>query len=222
MKPNATPKQVDCPNSFGSSCKLVSQKLGFSVGVSIEGCNKCLEQGIDSPESTALRARVEDVVLYRIRTDPAIANKVKAFSGWQKAQITWKAAGAWLKSKTSRVLGPIPLHVLETRKTSCFGRVGSEACPMLRKHTDGFHYCASCGCGVREDARLDGNPSKLEFPYLQCPLGRPGFSNEAVPDRLLRQIPPEPDADPRRSIRSVPFSQQVGQEAQPQLPPPAG
>jgi hypothetical protein len=196
MKPVPAPKQVNCPNCFGSSCKLVSQKLGFSVGVSLEGCTKCLEQGIDSPESVAMRTRVEDLVLHKIRVDPAMAERVKAFTGWQKAQITWKAAGEWLKSKASRVLGPVPLPILEKRRESCFGRVGSEACSMLRKHTDGFHYCASCGCGVREDARLDGDPSKLEFPYLKCPLGRPGFSNESLPDRLPGSVPPSAGTPP--------------------------
>lgn len=214
--------QVQCPHSRGKTCTLMSNKVGFHLGVAKTLCEKCLSGGVDSPTSVALREDAVDRVLATIRDNPEVAMKVKSFAGWQRTQLSWRAAVNWGKSKASRVLGSVPLKVLEVRRQSCFGKNASGACPMMKKHTDGFHYCGACGCGVREDTRLDGDPSKLEFPYLQCPLGRPGFSNEAVPDRLLREIPSGPNADPRNPVRSLPLPEQVGQETQPQLPPPTG
>lgn len=175
--------QVPCKHSRGTQCALVNQKVGVSVGIAKKACDQCLEWGVDSDQSATLREKAVDMALVAL-SDPSIKLKMQGLDGWQKTHLSWKAAGEWIKSKASRVLGPVPLPILQTRRESCFGRVGSEACPMLRKHTDGFHYCASCGCGVREDARLDGDPSKLEFPYLKCPLGRPGFSNTPLPSRL--------------------------------------
>lgn len=214
--------QVDCVHCKNSTCSLVSNQVGFAVGIGRPLCEACLSEGVDSEKSVALRVNIVNRVLHQIRTNPETKNKVVAFAGWQKTRLSWKAGSAWLRSKASKVLGSVPLPILETRKKSCFGRVSSEACPMLKKHTDGFHYCGACGCGVREDTRLDGNPSKLEYPYLQCPLGKPGFSNEKVPDRILREVSGDADASGPREKGTSPVPQPLGQAGGPHIVPPAG
>lgn len=215
-------QQVPCKHSRGTGCKLISDRIGFPVGIGKSACERCLSGGVDTESSVALREDLINRVLSAVRDNPEVAFKVRAFDGWQKTRLSWGAAVNWVKSTASKVLGPIPLHILETRKRSCFGKTSSEACPMMRKHTDGFHYCGACGCGVREDTRLDGTPSKLEFPYLQCPLGRDGFSNEKVPDRLLRQVPGNSDPSTPGPKGADPISQPLGQAGGPHIVPPAG
>lgn len=67
----------------------------------------------------------------------------------------------------------------QRRHLSCFGNTNVPPCDNLRSGKT-FHYCATCGCGESELARLDGphgHYTKLHFPELDCPLARPGFSN---------------------------------------------
>jgi SAM-dependent methyltransferase len=112
---------------------------------------------------------------------------------------SWGAAKSYALSKLS-TLGGVKvtrLPVMQQRATSCFGRMyaynGPEPCPALAySNTKRFHYCNDCECGERDDAKLskEGSPIdrpivddlgllKYGYPYLECPRGRPGFSNEA-------------------------------------------
>ena len=66
----------------------------------------------------------------------------------------------------------------QLRRLSCFGN-GADipSCPKLALGKHG-HYCNACGCGDRSIASLDGDDyTKLHYPFLNCPLKRPGFSN---------------------------------------------
>lgn len=81
----------------------------------------------------------------------------------------------------------------DERFLSCHGDGKNIAPCHKRSYTEkqgGFHYCRGCGCGPREQARLSstgstaGNPiirdddyTKLDYPYLECPERRAGFSN---------------------------------------------
>jgi len=46
-----------------------------------------------------------------------------------------------------------------------------EACPELVREADEL-YCGACRCPRTRWSELS---RKLEFAYLRCPLGRPGF-----------------------------------------------
>jgi hypothetical protein len=169
--------KANCNFSLEGGCTLINNKLGFPVGITKNFCDKCISNGPSSEESTKMRDNAINNIHKQVEGDPRTAEKVNAYVGWRKTKPTWANATSWLKSEISKRLGSISLDVLNQRKESCFGGVSTEACNMLRKHTDGYHYCGACGCGVREEARLDGTPSKLEYPHLECPLHKPGFSN---------------------------------------------
>lgn len=80
-----------------------------------------------------------------------------------------------VKSVTSGFASP---EVLARRKLSCFGDASTEACDALVERQGGF-YCGACGCGAWMLAKLDGETApKLGWKKLNCPKGRPGFSNE--------------------------------------------
>lgn len=91
----------------------------------------------------------------------------------------------FLKSLWSRAFEePVPPETLAQRRGSC-GLGGPAACPSLRKSADGVHHwCGDCGCGDKKRAWLDdagkGGWTKLHYPYLVCPRGRPGFSNVRI------------------------------------------
>ena len=119
----------------------------------------------------------------KFRSDPAVLEAIALHEGWVRAKPSWSAAASLMKSLTSRGLSNyrVPLTVLSTRRSSC-GLEGSTPCVALRKSQDGtHHFCGACGCGDTELARLDGDGyTKLHYPYLECPLNRPGFSNGRV------------------------------------------
>jgi len=117
---------------------------------------------------------------------------------WEKVKPAWSKAATWLgeqatraqslgKSLISEIVGAeIPLPVLQKRHISCFGKTVEgdyvqEACPNLVKSPSrGTHYCGGCGCGDTPLTQLEPGLtlSKLLYPFLECPLKRPGFSNE--------------------------------------------
>lgn len=69
----------------------------------------------------------------------------------------------------------------QLRVLSCFGNDGIPPCPHLMKSANGStHHCGACGCGDKPFTQLLINGekySKLDYPYLKCPLEMPGFSN---------------------------------------------
>jgi len=89
---------------------------------------------------------------------------------------SWKANGQPLLIKfisltKSITSGTAPPEIVAKRNESC------NTCPMM-KIEDGKRYCNACGCGSWRLSDLD---KKLTYAYLECPLGRAGFSNEKSP-----------------------------------------
>lgn len=71
--------------------------------------------------------------------------------------------------------------VKRLRVLSCFGNSEIKPCEFLTKsiNYEGYH-CGKCGCGDKQYTQLLSNSdtySKLDYPYLTCPLKMPGFSN---------------------------------------------
>lgn len=111
---------------------------------------------------------------------------------WRKAKPTWEQAQSMLKSVASRSWRGkrTEAGLKRQRHISCFGidedgLYIQSPCPDLLTSRDGqHHFCNSCGCGDKRIAWLDeqaqdpsGTYTKLDYPYLECPRQRPGFSN---------------------------------------------
>lgn len=114
---------------------------------------------------------------------------------WAAVRSTWEMAVSFGRSLASRgFMGRrAPPSVVEERMRSCFGD-GKDVgpCPALRR-SGADAWCGECGCGPTKIALLtrdDGGYSKLEYPYLECPRGMPGFSNagEVVP-LTIKEVP---------------------------------
>lgn len=73
------------------------------------------------------------------------------------------------------------LNAKKLRVLSCFGNNDISPCPhLLKSQKFETHYCGACGCGDKPHTQLTINGekySKLDYPYLICPLSMPGFSN---------------------------------------------
>jgi len=71
--------------------------------------------------------------------------------------------------------------VKQLRVLSCFGNNEIPVCEnLLKSKKYEGHYCGGCGCGDKPHTQLLINGkaySKLDYPYLTCPLKMPGFSN---------------------------------------------
>jgi len=75
----------------------------------------------------------------------------------------------------------IDLETKKLRYVSCYGIDNISACEFLQKSEKSkFYYCGKCGCGDHSHTWLqkeDNDYSKLDYPYLTCPLKMPGFDN---------------------------------------------
>ena len=71
--------------------------------------------------------------------------------------------------------------IKKLRYVSCYGLDNIDACPHLTKSSQSnFYYCGGCGCGDKPHTwliREEGEYSKLDYPFLNCPMKMPGFSN---------------------------------------------
>ena len=156
-------------------------------------CKTCFKQGGASVETEARTSMIQKAIDGVKRNPSGLSAKQKELfqrmhsveltvsaskkDRWDKVSNTWEMAASFVKSQVSGIFSdPVSPEVLATRKKSCFGSDTSVACPSLALSQDGqHHFCNDCGCGDREIAYLDGG--KLEYPYLECPRKRPGFSN---------------------------------------------
>ena len=102
---------------------------------------------------------------------------------WDAVKYTWDMAHALVLSMASRGITSkkVELTIKGQRQKSCFGDETQAPCPALQKSkSTGRHFCNDCGCGESHMTYLDGDPSdytKLDYPYLECPRAREGFSN---------------------------------------------
>ena len=103
---------------------------------------------------------------------PSLAKKVTNFAKAAVSRgVTNKRADA--VAKRLRVL-------------SCHGNPDQldSPCPYRKESNKrrGVYFCEACGCGDHSQAWLNnpGNPdayTKLDFPWLSCPMTMPGFSD---------------------------------------------
>jgi hypothetical protein len=118
----------------------------------------------ESPEGAAFLARhFEPVAENRWRPRPkGVTSKVVSVA---RSLASGRAASA---------------ETIARRKLSCFGGAATPPCPALER-TERGAFCTKCACGRWQLANLAGAiSSKLTFGWLECPLMRPGFSNEAA------------------------------------------
>lgn len=75
----------------------------------------------------------------------------------------------------------VDLATKKLRYMSCFGLEDIKPCQNLTQSSKSqYYYCSGCDCGDHSHTWLqkaDGEYSKLDYPFLKCPLAMPGFSN---------------------------------------------
>lgn len=105
------------------------------------------------------------------------------FSRISQDQLRWEVKTKSVVEKFSSVTkavfsGWADEETITKRKRSCFGDGEQPQCPQLLVSSKG-RWCGKCECGSTRLAQLDGSlVPKLRWRILDCPLGRPGFSNE--------------------------------------------
>lgn len=103
--------------------------------------------------------------------------------GWNAVKSSWVKAEAFFASIKSRGIiattlntggERAPDNIVDLRRQQCFG-----GCVHLKYTLDHKPFCGACGCGSNKLAILASEEgySKLDYPYLECPLKKPGFSN---------------------------------------------
>lgn len=199
-------RAAECPARLPGQCALLNTEVGVPIAMLRAQCDACWKEG--GPEGgTAYRTKIASDLIRTFTKDPArlSAQERESFSRthsveltvsagkrdrWEKVRHSWSMAESFAKSVASRGIlqtKRAPAATIERRHASCFGREGEPACPALARSKDGVHhFCNECGCGDTSIARLDGG--KLEYPYLECPRQRPGFSNEA-PLPVKEEVP---------------------------------
>lgn len=122
--------------------------------------------------------------------DEAWLDAIHKRNRWDSVKPSWERAASFGKAIVSRVMGGCAgPETRAERVKSCFGTQNGEpvqpACPSLRTSPTepGQFFCGACGCGDTELARFSvkgveqKNYDKLDYPALECPRQRPGFSN---------------------------------------------
>lgn len=186
-------------------CSSLSQQQGWDCSVDEETCRAC-GGPTDVPYLTVLGERLDGEGLKRrglpTQVSEALAKRYpteadrllkaeeyRAKKGWSEVRDTWAKAQSFTKSMVSRGVTSkeVSLPQLQARTISCHGETLNGAtvgapCSKRKTSAEGStHYCGACGCGDTQLARLDGEGyTKLHYPYLECPLGRGGFSNQKL------------------------------------------
>lgn len=109
---------------------------------------------------------------------PDFQEAIHSRNEWAKVKPTWQKALSFVRAITSKVTSSLSAEDYEKRLISCHGikadgTVVGAPCRMRRSRND-QHWCGACGCGETALAELD---HKLKYPFLECPLGKEGFSN---------------------------------------------
>lgn len=207
-------RQRECTARQVGQCSLVNVSVGFPVACSLSQCDQCWNQG--GTEGQHWKTYVANVV-GAVRQNPSIIPQAarpmfEELHGplppagpspkdqWEKVRSTWEMAESFVRSMASRGPGAlvgegrrVALPIKARRFQSC------STCPHFTLSKNGrSHFCNTCGCGDTALAQLDNpdNPNaytKLDYPFLECPLGRDGFSN-ADPSHL-----PAPATSSRRT-----------------------
>lgn len=159
----------------------------------ILGVKKNLMSGAISRETfeTLLQRHCTPEEAAAARAHPELGWVLDRGKLWDKVKGSWDKADSFMRSLKSRGLANVhvDLTVKGVRRASCFGvnpegRKVAEPCPSMTSSTqwEGKHFCNACGCGDKELALLDADDyPKIDYPYLECPRGRAGFSNSKLP-----------------------------------------
>jgi hypothetical protein len=128
------------------------------------------------------RRHLSEVENKAVQENPEFDFAVNKKTKWEKVKSSWDMAESFVRSAMSRGImnKRVELTVKNQRIESCFGNEEKSPCPSLAKSASGSSYCNACGCGDRSMAYLDGpegSYTKLDYPFLECPRERPGFSN---------------------------------------------
>lgn len=143
------------------------------------------------PHRKALGDGTIDRTEYARRVELAYAEDRKQKAGDGSWLDSFADATAWTlsyaKSAASKMIGgPVDRATRQNRNVSCFGvdlsgMVIQPPCERLGQDDRGRYYCSACPCGKREEAVLLDSAtsvSKLDYPYLVCPLGKEGFAKD--------------------------------------------
>lgn len=120
--------------------------------------------------------------------NPETAWALERTRAWAEARPSWDQAVSFGKALLSKGFTgkKVDITIKGKRHVSCFGETlegakVQEPCPSLTLSRDGkHHFCNACGCGDKHLTHLEADEngySKLDFPHLECPRKRPGFSN---------------------------------------------
>lgn len=120
--------------------------------------------------------------------NPETAWALAKTKAWAEARPSWDQAVSFGKALLSKGFTgkKVDITIKGKRHVSCFGETlegtkVQEPCPSLTLSRDGkHHFCNACGCGDKHLTHLEADEngySKLDFPHLECPRKRPGFSN---------------------------------------------
>lgn len=115
---------------------------------------------------------------------------------WKKVENSWYDAQSFIESVKSRGISSTISNVVgvnnnsgervdadtyNLRKKSCFGDENNPPCGALNNINKSQPFCGACGCGQNKLTILSSEDpndyTKLHYPYLECPLKKPGFSN---------------------------------------------
>lgn len=189
----------NCPAKVGLECAIVNTEVGFAVHVGEKSCDECFAKGGVSPTNEFRKSFTQNAIDAAMRRPELLSeaqrqNFAKIHNvtltvtapsksdRWSKVRPSWEMAASFAKAKLSGFGGrEATEEVISQRKLSCFGdpSTNTPPCSALSLSKDGeHHFCNDCGCGDREIAYLDGG--KLNYPYLECPRQRKGFSNESA------------------------------------------
>tara|TARA_Y100001937_G_scaffold105024_1_gene145526 strand:+ start:1373 stop:2032 length:660 start_codon:yes stop_codon:yes gene_type:complete len=97
--------------------------------------------------------------------------------GRKIANFTKAMASRATKGKASE-------QIVKLRQLSCHGNGDIPPCPYRGNSTvrEGFYFCTACGCGDKpmtwlNDAFNEGSYTKLDYPWVSCPVRNPGFGD---------------------------------------------
>ena len=141
----------------GGTCSRVDRMVGVPLGLDAALCRKCLARGDKSLRSRWMRLKL------------ALEFRRYLRGKWGRKGLSYlrslKSRGPFMKKASP--------YVVRKRWKQCV------ECPAL-KGVYQRETCGACGCGANTYLRFGVYP-KLVYPYLECPKGKPGFSNEGKP-----------------------------------------
>lgn len=185
------PEDCDVCLQLGGEHSLEANRFREAHAAAVVGAMTKLS--LESPSKPPRDVLVQLTIKHKTISEerfkaPDIQNGLRAAIAWTTVKSSWEKAGSFLKALASRLTSKVSHEDRDLRQQACFGRnlvgtIVSPPCQMLRQSEEGY-WCGACGCGDNKLAIIGSlnkrgvdEPSKLDFPALECPLSKPGFSN---------------------------------------------